>query len=65
MSEDVAEVTRSELTEEIAARRRLLCLLIEEIADHQAILQRLQVERSVLEGELRAFEKARKCARRR
>ena len=60
-----SEVTRNELTEEIGARRRLLALLIEQIADHQAILQRLQVERSVLEGELRGFESARRKKHRR
>jgi hypothetical protein len=59
LHEDAAEVTRSELSEEIVSLRRLLALVIEEIADHQAILQRLQVQRSVLEAELRGLDSAR------
>jgi hypothetical protein len=57
-------MTRSELSEEIASLRRALALVIEEIADHQAILQRLQVQRSVLEGELRGLDSAREHLRR-
>ena len=52
----------SELGDEIAARRRQIGLLVEAIADHQALVQRLQSERSVLEAEIRGIEDAARLA---
>jgi hypothetical protein len=48
---------------EIAALRRDIAAVAEQIAEAQALLQRLQAERSVLEGELRGFEAAQRLKR--
>ena len=52
----------SELGDEIATRRRQIGLLVEEIADYQAKVVRLQSERSVLEAEIRGIEDAARLA---
>ena len=52
----------SEIRDQIAARRHQIGLLVEAIADHQALVQRLQSERSVLEAEIRGIEDAARLA---
>jgi septal ring factor EnvC (AmiA/AmiB activator) len=54
---------QSEIREQIASLRRQIAAVAEQTAETQALLQRLHAERSVLEGELRAFEAAARFTR--
>jgi hypothetical protein len=58
-----AAMTRSEIAGEIASLRRQVRAIDEQVLDAQSLLQRLQTERSVLEGELRGYENAARQAR--
>ena len=51
----------SEISEEIATRRRQIAIIRETLADHQAIVQRLITERAVLEGEIRGLKAVKKA----
>lgn len=57
----VAGTPAGPVTNKALALRKQIAAVTEQILEAQALLQRLQAERSVLEAELRGYE----CARRR
>lgn len=57
----VASTSSDPVRNEALALRKMIAAVVEQIAEAQALVQRLQAERSVLEAELRGYE----CARRR